>query len=822
MNSAVQDIEAAQARTLLAAGVLTEDQLQQAEQVQAEYRKQAIVMPLVEVLLRHKLATPEQLREHLLCALCGAAVNGAAWSPGHAPLCMPCIKAETKGGKPSEKEPGTPEELDRAGIPFGRYRLLRELGRGGMGIVWKAWDTLLKRPVALKQVLSHTLGDREAIERFMREARAAARLHHPNIVQVHDVGVHDGKHFFTADYVDGESLDRMMTRSLPLRRAVEIVRDAARALAYAHEQGILHRDIKPGNLLVDSQGRGYVTDFGLARDVEGAARAGLTLTGVIMGTPQYMSPEQAEGKNEQLGPASDQFSLGVVLYELLTGRRPFEGKGLRDLLNSILSQDPVPPSRLVRRIPRDVETICLKALEKDPARRYPTLGDLADDLQRYLDGEPISARPLSPLESAWRKAKRHREVVVPAVLAGAGLVVFVTLLIRHSLETAEKISQWMSEAAEKEKAGVEKYEKEGAQRYEKGGAEDLLNRAKDLYLQVLSQDPDHLAAKEGRDRVDRVLRKIEELRLEWIRITLEETKAQEEALKLIEAGRTHLDMALRYLYRPEAKYPDLVARVGKGQPQIEAAVDRAKRMALGHWLLGRCHELRGDPGSAVECWKRAISLEPDHARSHYHMARWHLYHALLTRLATADAARGRMEAERRMEEAGKEIEAVRKPQTPVDDPVEREVARALLAYARRDPRAMAMVRKGLARPKMDGVEDLYLIGYALAESPAEAAEMIEGALRIRRKFPIALGLRAVREFDEGDGEGALRDLEEAIEFAPKLPELLSLRARVHFDAGRFALAHDDWKRLLEIVPVDWPFRAEAEQRLAVTLRRMPQ
>ncbi|MBI3096685.1 MAG: serine/threonine protein kinase [Planctomycetes bacterium] len=219
-------------------------------------------------------------------------------------------------------EPGEP-----SGQLFARYHLLEQLGHGGMGIVWRAWDPELRRVVALKQVLSAGPADAESVDRFTREARAAARLKHDHLVAVHDVGVWNGQHYFTLDFVEGNSLDRLMRNgdpaALSLRRAVEIVKSVAEALHYAHAQGIVHRDIKPANIMVDREGRPWVMDFGLAKDVEQAGRAGITLSGSLLGTPQYMSPEQASGQIERQGPLSDQFSLSVVLYELLTGAPPF-------------------------------------------------------------------------------------------------------------------------------------------------------------------------------------------------------------------------------------------------------------------------------------------------------------------------------------------------------------------------------------------------------------------------------------------------------------------------------------------------------------------
>ncbi len=340
------------------------------------------------------------------------------------------------------------------GRPFGRYRLLAELGRGGMGVVWKAWDTDLKRIVALKQILAEAYIDVARVERFMQEARLAAKLRHPGIVAVFDVGVHEGQHYYTSEFVDGGSIDRRLKAAgadgLPPRQSIAWVREVAEALAAAHAAGVLHRDVKPSNVLVDAAGRAHVADFGLAREADLATHAALTASGEVVGTPSYMSPEQTLADPGRIGPASDQFSLGVVLYELLAGHMPFEGASLRDLFNAIVEADPIPPSQRNRRVHRDAETICLKALEKDPARRYADMAALASDLGRWLDGEPIEARPLSAASRLMRRLAKHRVVVIPstvAVLLGSALV--LSLLVSHARE-ADRERQRTRDAAERD------------------------------------------------------------------------------------------------------------------------------------------------------------------------------------------------------------------------------------------------------------------------------------------------------------------------------------------------------------------------------------
>ncbi len=304
---------------------------------------------------------------------------------------------------------------------LGRYELVEELGRGGMGVVWKAWDPQLRRHVALKRIRAEDGGDPEALERFVREARAAASLRHPHIVPVYDIGQQGDALFFVAELVEGVPLDQWARRPHTALGSAELVRLVAGALAHAHAHGVVHRDVKPGNILVDAEGRPHLVDFGLARQLDGAARR-LTGADVLMGTPQYMSPEQAIGGARDVGPASDQFSLGAVLYELLTGVPPFAGDTLRELIVAISDRDPIPPTRRAPGVDRDLDTICLKALEKDPTRRYRDAGAFAEDLARYLAGAPIAARSPSPLRRLRKFARRHRSTAL-AALGAAGLAV---------------------------------------------------------------------------------------------------------------------------------------------------------------------------------------------------------------------------------------------------------------------------------------------------------------------------------------------------------------------------------------------------------------
>jgi serine/threonine-protein kinase len=302
---------------------------------------------------------------------------------------------------------------------IGHFVVLSELGHGGMGAVYRAWDERLGRAVALKTLLGDA--DPSFAKRFRREADALGRLRHPNIIKVHEAGETDGTPWLVMELVVGRTLKRAVLPGpdepgLPLAKRVAILRDVARALEHAHEQGVLHRDLKPENIIVDESGMPHVLDFGLARLREPSERSRLTKTGVTMGTPAYMPPEQIDSALAA-DERSDVWALGATLYFALAGRPPFEGQTELNVIAAVLTKDPVPPGKLNPEAAGALETICLKCLEKDPKSRYPTAGAVAQELERYLAGAAIAARPLSPLERLGRRAKRRKLAIALTVLA---------------------------------------------------------------------------------------------------------------------------------------------------------------------------------------------------------------------------------------------------------------------------------------------------------------------------------------------------------------------------------------------------------------------
>jgi hypothetical protein len=353
----------------------------------------------------------------------------STWAPEQTTDEVP--RAEASG---AETQPYTPSDVgvaDPQGHVKSRsfphvtgYDMLDVLGHGGMGVVYRARDTALGRTVALKILRAGALANHQEIQRFYREAQAAAQLNHPHLVPVYEVGRHDDLHYFTMAFLGGGTLADHMDRFRDPKAAVALLEKVARGVHYAHRHHVLHRDLKPSNILLDEAGEPLVSDFGLAKMLDSGLE--LTQPGDMVGTPLYMAPEQAAGRSDQASSAGDIWALGVILYELLTGRRPFGGKSREELLREIQSTDPPRPRSVQAKLAGDLETICLKCLEKNPVHRYASAEALADDLARWQAGEPILAKPAPWPRRYWRKIRRH-PVVSTAVVSTAAVVLVAVL-----------------------------------------------------------------------------------------------------------------------------------------------------------------------------------------------------------------------------------------------------------------------------------------------------------------------------------------------------------------------------------------------------------
>ena len=339
------------------------------------------------------------------------------------------------------------------------YEILGELGRGGAGVVYSARHILLNRPTAIKMLLGGQYADPMAQIRFLVEAEVVALIQHPNVVQVYEFGQHDGQPYFALEFVDGGTLAKKLQdeRLFAPRGAAEMVAKLADAVAAAHAKGIVHRDLKPANVLLDASGEPKVTDFGLAK----VGKSDMTDTGAIMGTPNYMSPEQAAGRTREIGTATDVYTLGVILYELLTGRTPFKGESVMETIQLVMAGLPAWPRTLVRAIPRDLETICLKCMESEPKKRYHTAEALASDLRAFLDGRPITVRPTGTLESALKLARRRPSLAALLLVTLLGVCGIVWKYIEA--EQQRDIAEAKSRDAEQQKEFAQEHEREANQ-----------------------------------------------------------------------------------------------------------------------------------------------------------------------------------------------------------------------------------------------------------------------------------------------------------------------------------------------------------------------
>ncbi len=437
----------------------------------------------------------------------------------------------------------------RIGPDLPGYEILEVIGRGGMGVVYKALHLRLDRLVALKMVLAGAHASPEELARFSIESQAVAQLQHPGIVQIYEVGEHDGLPYFSLEFVAGGSLaHRIGGKPQPVREAAEMLREIAMAVREAHRRNIIHRDLKPANVLLTPDGRPKITDFGLAKRLD--ADSEQTHTGAIMGSPSYMAPEQAWGQTHEIGPRTDVYALGAILYEMLVGRPPFQGASALETIELVRTDEPVPPTRLQPKIPVDLETICLKCLQKDPAKRYQDAGALGEDLERFLEDRPILARPVGTVERLTRWCRRNPKV---ARLTGlvAGLLVLVAAVATYAavsvnlangkLEASNKTESAARKAAQNsEHAALKARDDEAVARKRESEA-----RAKAVSLVTLSMLQNKNALNSQRTISILLMKRLrdyagsEDLRDELIKTSVKELHATVELMEKLAAVGAH-------------------------------------------------------------------------------------------------------------------------------------------------------------------------------------------------------------------------------------------------------------------------------------------
>jgi tetratricopeptide (TPR) repeat protein/tRNA A-37 threonylcarbamoyl transferase component Bud32 len=477
------------------------------------------------------------------------------------------------------------------------YEILGELGRGGMGVVYQARHRKLNRVVALKMVLAGSHAAPDDRIRFLAEAEAVAALQHPHIVPLYEFGQQEGLPFFTLEHVPGGSLAAKLGGTpLPPKEAARLVEQVARGVHYAHGTGIVHRDLKPANILLAADGTPKVTDFGLAKRVE--VGAGLTASGAVLGTPSYMAPEQARGEGRHVGPAADVYALGAILYECLTGRPPFKAATMAETLLQVLSEEPVPPGRLLPGLPRDLETICLKCLQKERRKRYASADALAEDLRRFQAGEPIRARPVGRLERGWKWARRNPAMAGLAAAVVVALVVVAAALAVVNAERARTAVAYANLTAEQEKTQVA-YQAEARRRRQAREALDAMSS------EVID---DWLARQEKlspsqKDFLEKALASYEEF--------AQDTGQDEEARTGVAAAHLHAGGIRRSLGQPreaEAAFrraQELYARLAADFPGRGEILEGLGQCHLGVGLVLR--RRRGLKG-AEEAFRQAVAV----------------------------------------------------------------------------------------------------------------------------------------------------------------------------------------------------------------------
>jgi len=448
-----------------------------------------------------------------------------------------------------------------------------------MATVYEAKDPQLHRSVALK--VMHSSADRpDLVTRFHREAAIAAQLRHPHIVGIHEIGLvrgegKDALHYIAMDLIEGDTLATVLQgKSVSRERLLGWLEEVARAAAYAHEKGVVHRDIKPANILIDKSGRALLADFGLARGAEFSAE--ITRSHAVLGTLGYMAPEQIEGKARDVDARADVYALGIVLYEILAGKRPF------DLDRPNPGEEPQTPSRLDRSVPRELEVICLKAIDRSPEFRYGSALEMAEDLARFRRGEPIAARPLSPLLYLSRKIVRRRAIAIPVGVAVIACAAFTGWILHVRAERAQRLQEHLTRARVGETKGD-------------------FERARDAYRSVLALEPTHAVAAQGLTRMETHLSQREQQKR--VRIRLEQ-----EALQEIEEARTFLEQSIR---QPGKRFDSQTASslLQQALHFLESAVRKAPHLAAAHLHLGRAYALRNDPDRAVPELDRSIQLD---------------------------------------------------------------------------------------------------------------------------------------------------------------------------------------------------------------------
>ncbi len=649
-----------------------------------------------------------------------------------------------------------------------KYVMVARVGKGGMGEVWRGWDRELNRWVALKFLLKGSDDDRK---RFLREAQITARLSHPNIVGIHDVGEHDGRPFIAMQFIEGKSLDE---ERIPVRRAMEIIRDAATAVEVAHRQGLVHRDLKPANLMVDKSGKTYVTDFGLVKPARGESM--ISHAGTIMGTPVYMSPEQADAR--KLDARSDIYSLGATLYTLVTGKLPFHGDTPAQTVLKVITKDPIAPRKHRPDLSPDVENIILKAMEKEPARRYRTAAELAADIQRFLDGEPVHAHPPS-IGYQLRKLVAKRKGLVAA--GAVGLIVLPVLVGVLVAGLGE------GRAFDEAKTAAKRAFADGAWARAEAEAERALKMRADRDLADLLEETRGRLADEKRKAQDEKQKSDELARSQRLR----------DGLKPYEA---EIKEARSFFYIKAANIREKIEKIERAIPRLKAIADSddAKGAADAWILIGMAAYFAGDFVTAEAALLEAEKVAPSDFTTCFYLARICLERSVRARFTSDRTPQGgRAEGERQSARAVKYMQKAGKAAEEIDQ----HLAEVYRAYGQdKRPDVLSSCEAGLGRFSGIGTEEYWLMK-GLCTRPADAVRCFTKALDIRPHYAWAYFLRGQAKLDAGDVRGAVDDYTEALRIHPKDLACLNNRATVRSEGlGDHNGAIEDHTEALRIDP----------------------
>ncbi len=584
----------------------------------------AAVRSSADSLMKTRQLTPPELAGQQAATDPGATVvpgqlNAEAMNPGATIVRRPDLEdvVETLDGGLTGDVSGFPRPDVRV---IGDYEILTELGRGGMGVVYKARHRTLRRVVALKMILSGGHNTKETLQRFLSEARAVAHLQHSGIVQIFDIGEHDGLPFFSLEYVEGTDLQKDLDgRPCSPQHAAKMVESVCRAMHYAHQNGILHRDLKPANILLNSAGEAKITDFGLAKEVDAEGSAA-TNDGTIMGSPSYMPPEQARGELSAVSAKSDQYSLGAVLYQMLTARPPFLADRPFDTVMQVINNDAVAPRDLQPGIPEELETICMKALQKEQSARYENCEEMAEDLRRFQRGIPILARPVSRMERVWRWCRRNPKIAIPSGLAGLFIAATAVIATWAFLVTSAQATQIADEKEKVEEQRDEADKQRGiavAQKLQAEENEELARRQAQLALQniqyVITEVDTRLKTQPGTG--DLRIAILEAASEKWNELDVELTGGiRGEAIPTLMALRHLIAVAFSELDRLEEADAEFQKLFALGRERVELKGNdavRTNQAKISAAWAGVRRRMDANPEKAVELLQAAIELVED-------------------------------------------------------------------------------------------------------------------------------------------------------------------------------------------------------------------